>query len=325
MSFESPLLLLTLLAIPLAILGWREIQKRRMRYALVFTNVDVLAAVTEREPRWKRVIPPLLLLLALTATCVATARPRVTVHGERDQGAVVLLVDVSRSMIARDVKPSRLGAARQAIKLFLQRIPSSFSVGIVAFSDAPSVVSPVTDDRTVTRAAVDYLLPEFGTAIGDGLAEAVRVGQQAAQQISAKRQAGRPVPVTILLLSDGAQRSGLLLPEQGAQKARSAGIRVYTIALGTANGVVKANFDGFDRQIRVPPDPDTLRRISTITQGQFYPAPTANALKGAYRTIGSKVATTPRRVEIGGAFLAAGAVLLVGAGALSTLWGSRLP
>jgi Ca-activated chloride channel family protein len=325
MSFQSPLLLLTLLAIPLAILGWRQIQRRRMRYALVFTNVDVLAAVTERDSRWKRLVPPILLLLALTATCVATARPRVTVHGQRDQGAVVLLVDVSRSMVARDVKPSRLGAARQAIKLFLQRIPSSFSVGIVAFSDAPSVVSPVTDDRSVTAPAVDYLLPEFGTAIGDGLAEAVRVGQQAAHQISARRQAGRPVPVTILLLSDGAQRSGLLLPEQGAQKARSAGIRVYTIALGTSSGVVRANFDGFDRQIRVPPDPDTLRRISTITHGEFYPAPSANALKAAYRTIGSKVATTPRRVEIGGAFLAAGAVLLIGAGALSTLWGSRLP
>src|SRR5262249_29757477 len=94
MSFESPLFLLTLLAIPLAILGWREIQKRRMRYALVFTNVDVLASVTEREPRWKRLIPPVLLLLALTAACVATARPRVTVHGEPDPGAAGPRVDV---------------------------------------------------------------------------------------------------------------------------------------------------------------------------------------------------------------------------------------
>ena len=325
MSFASPLLLLSLIAVPLAAVGWYAVGRRRMRYALVYTNVEVLAEVTESEGRWRRRLPPILALLALTAICTATARPQVSVQARRDQATVVLLVDVSRSMIARDVRPSRLGAARAAIRLFLRQIPSSFNVGIVAFSTTPTVTSPVTSDRSVTLAAVDYLQPEFGTAIGDGLALAVKVAREAGRQLQARDAAGRAAPASILLLSDGAQRSGLLQPEQGARRARDAGIRVYTIALGRSDAIVKAMIGGFEQPVHVPPDPATLRRVAALTNGEFFPAPTASALRRAYQAVGSKVASEPRDVEATGVFAAAGAVLLLGAGVLSTLWSSRLP
>ena len=322
MTFASPLLLLTLLIVPLALAGWIWARRRRMRYAVAFTNLDVLASVVERSSRWRSIVPFALALLALTSLCVATARPRVSVRGTRDEGTVILLVDVSRSMVATDVKPSRLGAARQAIRLFLGRLPSRFAVGIVAFSTESSVVSPVTTDRNATREAVDYLLPESGTAIGDGIAEAVRVGRRYEQSL--QRTSGDP-PLSILMLSDGAQRNGVLQPEQGAQRAKRAGMRIYTIALGTPSGTVSFGFGPYEQTIAVPPDPDTLRRISTITGGRFFAAPSAEALRAAYRTIETRVSTAPKKTEATAVFLAVGAGLLLGAGVLSALWSPRLP
>ena len=322
MSFASPLFLLTLLIVPLAVAGWFWAQRRRARYAVAFTNLDILASVVDRTSRWRRIVPLVLAALALASLCVATARPRATVRGTRDEGTVILLVDVSRSMIATDVKPSRLGAARQAIRLFLNRLPSRFAVGIVAFSTESSVVSPITTDRNATHQAVDYLLPESGTAIGDGIAEAVRVGRSYEQTL--QRTSGDP-PLSILMLSDGAQRNGILEPEQGAQRAKRAGMRIYTIALGTPSGTVSFGFGPYEQTISVPPDPDTLRRISTITGGRFFAAPSAAALRSAYRTIETRVSTAPKKTEATAVFVAVGAGLLLGAGVLSALWSPRLP
>jgi Ca-activated chloride channel family protein len=247
----------------------------------------------------------------------------VTVRGTRSEGTVILLVDVSRSMVATDVKPSRLGAARAAIRLFLNKLPSRFAVGIVAFSTEAQVVSPITTDRQATRQAVDYLLPESGTAIGDGIAEAVRVGL--AYERTLQEHSGDPPPVTILMLSDGAQRNGVLLPAQGAERAKRAGMRIYTVALGTPNGTVSFGFGPFAQTISVPPDPATLRQISQITGGRSFRAPSANALRTAYTTIGTRVTTAPVKTEATAAFVAAGAGLLLLAGLLSALWAPRLP
>jgi Ca-activated chloride channel family protein len=230
-------LLLTLLVVPLAVAGHLFAHRRRARYAVAFTNLDVLAGVVARARPWRRIVPLVLAVLALTALCAATARPEITVHRPRQRAIVILLVDVSRSMVARDVKPSRLGAARDAIREFIERIPARFAVGIVSFSTVPNVVSPVTTDRAVTRAAVDYLLPEGGTSIGDALARAVAVGRVSQRTLGGAGSA-QP-PVTILFLSDGAQTTGYLQPDQGAARAKTAGFRVYTIALGKANGVVR--------------------------------------------------------------------------------------
>jgi Ca-activated chloride channel family protein len=335
MTFSSPFLLLTLLIVPLAAVGWWWAQRRRMRYAVSFTNLDVLASVVERSSRWRRLVPVALALLALASLCVATARPRVTVRGTRSEGTVILLVDVSRSMVATDVKPTRLGAARQAIRLFLGRLPSRFAVGIVAFSTEASVVSPISTDRNATRQAIDYLLPESGTAIGDGIAEAVNVGR--AYERTLQEHAGDPPPVTILMLSDGAQRNGVLLPAQGAQRAKQAGMRIYTVALGTPNGTLQFGFGsqrppqgfpngfGFGRSVPVPPDPNTLRAIANDTGGQFFAARDAKSLKAAYSKLGSRLGRKPGKTEITWEFLIVAAALLVGAGLLSSAWSPRRP
>jgi Ca-activated chloride channel homolog len=324
MTFSSPLLLLTLLVVPLAIAGWVLLQRRRARYAIAFTNLDVLASVVATGRPWRRIVPLVLALLALALLCVGVARPQVTVRGDRTEGTVILLVDVSRSMVARDVKPSRLGAARIAIREFLRKIPRQFAVGIISFSSEPNVVSPVTTDRNVTDAAVSYLLPEGGTAIGDAIARAVQVGKASQRSLNA-RPSGRNAPLSILMLSDGAQRTGFLQPEQGAERARAAGYRIYTIALGTPNGVVNLNFRDFGRSIPVPPDPATLKRISAITGGEFFAAPSADALKSAYQKVRATVATAPRKAEATVGFVVGGAALLLVSGLLSAFWSSRLP
>lgn len=324
MSFGSPLGLLSLLVVPAAAAGYALAQRRRARYAVAFTNLDVLASVVGRRTRWRSLVPPALALLALTSLCVAVARPRVTVQSTRQEGTVILVVDVSRSMVANDVRPSRLGAARNAIRVFLGRLPPRFAIGMISFSNFPQVVMPVTTDRAVARRSVDYLLPEFGTAIGDALARAVEVGR-AAERAQRSRRAAKPPPLSILLLSDGSQRNGTLLPEQGAQRARDAGYPIYTIALGTPNGVVRFGYGGFEQTRRVPPDPATLRRIAQLTGGEFFAAPSAGALKAAYRDLGKRVSKRPRRVEATAVFVAAGAGLLLAAGLLSQLWSPRIP
>ena len=217
MSFERPLVLLTLLAIPLAVGVYLLAERRRMRYAIRFTNLDVLAGVMGGR-LWRRYVPPVLFLLALAALCVGVARPQRTTLVPRDRATVILVVDVSRSMEAKDVKPTRIGAAQQALRTFLKHVPSRLQIGLIAFAGEPAVAVPPTADHQLVREALDTIrwFPSFGgTAIGDALAEAVRLGQQAVSgqsgNLASVTAAGPVVPkglVSILFLSDGRRPGG---------------------------------------------------------------------------------------------------------------------
>ena len=181
MSFAQPLLLLTLLVIPIALALYVLAERRRMRYGIRFTNVDVLAGVVGGRI-WRRYVPLVLFLLALAALCVGVARPQRTTLVAKDRATVILVVDVSRSMEAKDVKPSRLAAATDAVRHFLDKVPSRLQVGLIAFAGDPAVAAPPTTDHALVRQALNTLqwYPSFGgTAIGDALAEAVRIGQEA--------------------------------------------------------------------------------------------------------------------------------------------------
>ena len=181
MTFERPLLLLSLLLVPLAIGLYLLAEKRRMRYAVRYTNVDVLAGVM-RGRIWRQYVPLVLFLLALAALCVGMARPQRTTLVPKDRATVILVVDVSRSMESHDVKPSRIGAATAAVRLFLKKVPDRLQVGLIAFAGDPAVAAPPTTDHNLVRQALNTLewYPSFGgTAIGDALAEAVRLGQEA--------------------------------------------------------------------------------------------------------------------------------------------------
>ncbi len=333
MSFASPFLLLSLLAVPLALGGYLLAQRRRMRYALHFTNLEVLAAVVERSSRWRRLVPPALFLLALSLVGVAMARPRVNVSAPREQATVILVVDTSGSMRADDVRPTRIEAAQAAIERFLNRIPPKFRVAVVSFSEEPQLVAPPTTDRELVRNAVQFLFPGRGTAIGDALARGAQVGRTAltddggSSGSSPSRPAGgsEHAPVTMLLLSDGAQTVGRLEPLAGARLAKALGIPVYTIAFGTPGGVIEFNFGGFTRRRPVPPDPATLKQVADATGGEFFDAPSAKALNAAYDSFGSRVTRRPAKREATFAFLGGAAALLLAAGALSGLWSARLP
>jgi Ca-activated chloride channel family protein len=259
MSFDRPLLLLALAVVPLAVGLYLLAERRRMRYAVRFTNLEVLASVAGGHRAWRRYVPPVLFLLALATLVTGLARPRVETTVAHERATIILVVDDSRSMQARDVRPTRLAAAQAAVRTFLDRVPDRLRVGLIVFAGEAHVAAPPTTDRDLVRRSVDELgfFSGFGgTAIGDALAAAVVLGQQATGdgeepddgsppgQVISFRTAAAPAPaqsdglVSILLLSDGAQTRGELQPLEGAALARDAGFRVYTIALGTPHGTV---------------------------------------------------------------------------------------
>jgi Ca-activated chloride channel family protein len=317
-----------------------------MRYAIRFTNLDVLAGVVGDRYR-RRFVPLALFLLALAALCVGMARPQHTTLVPRDRATVILVLDVSRSMQAKDVKPTRIGAAAAAVRTFLDRVPDRLQVGLIAFAGDPAVANPPTTNHDLVRKSLDTIewFPSFGgTAIGDALAAAVKLGQQAVSGESGNlASATTAAPntetrglVSILFLSDGAQTRGDLEPLEGADLAKAAGIPVYTVALGTPGGTLTFGPGGGGggsypgglfggRRVPVPPDPDTLRAIADRTGGQFFAAQSAKSLQSAYQKLGSSLGRKPGKSEITYVFLAAAALLLVAAGLLSALWSPRLP
>jgi Ca-activated chloride channel homolog len=341
MSFGHPLLLLTLLLLPIAALVYFWLERRPAKYAMTFTNMDVLAGVTSGRSL-RRYVPPALALLALAALCVALARPHRITLVASDRATVVLVIDVSGSMRATDVKPSRLAAAQNAVRTFLKKVPHNVRVALIAFAGDPQVAAPPTTDLEVVRQGLDslgYYSGYGGTAIGDAIAAAVDLvkpqNPNGTQTIAYTTIANaKKSPVSILFLSDGHQTRGLLQPLEGADRARAAGIPVYTIALGTPNGVLTRPPGGFGggggpgfgpSQIPVPPDPDTLRQIAQTTGGKFFDARSAQALESAYSHLGSVVARVKGKREATNEFLGLAAILLVAAGAFSALVAPRLP
>ncbi len=334
MSFEAPLLLLGLVVVPLAALGYWLLLRRSTRYAVRYTNLEVLAAVAGRRRAWLRHLPAALLLASLAALCVAFARPTVTAKAPNERASVVLVVDVSGSMRADDVKPSRLAAAKQAMLSFLDRAPDTLRVGVIAFSDEPQVVVSPTVDREMLVQGIDLLGPGFGTAIGDALGRAVELARtatgetgetsQAAPSKVLKDEDGRAL-ASILLLSDGAQTRGLLSPGQGAERAQIAGIPVYTIALGTDEGTILAGPPGQEQVIPVPPDRETLAAIAEYTGAETYDAESAETLEEVYEGLGSRVGRVDRPREVTAVFVAGGALLLAGAFGAALVGAPRLP
>ena len=361
MNFGHPLLLLTLLLLPAAYLVYRVIARRRVRYAVRYTNVDVLASVVETGRPWRRWVAAGVFLLALAVCCAALARPHMHRLVASENATIVLVLDVSGSMNAQDVKPTRLEAAQRALHIFLNKVPPRFKVGLVLFAGEAEVATPPTRDHALVGEAVDNAgtFNGFGgTAIGDALATAVQLGLRsvgitgssstalrssrdlAAYVTEQKPQRASSI-VSIVFLSDGHQTRGILSPLAGANKARAAGIPVYTLALGTTGQTTMRGFQGggglpganapgtsfsFGFGLRgLAPDPKTLRAIAERTGGKFYRARTAGAAEAAYSSLGSKIGRTPANVEITDWFLIAAAVLLVVAGGLSARWAPRLP
>jgi Ca-activated chloride channel family protein len=336
LSFTSPWLLLALLIVPatLALALWLD--RRRARYAVAFTNLELLAAVAgTRHRSWKRWLPLALFLLALAAASTALARPKATVSVPANRATVVLLVDVSGSMRAADVKPTRLGAAQAAMAAFADRVPKGVKVGLVSFSTGPNLLVIPTTDRAILHEGIDLLSPEAGTAIGDGLELAVQTVKTAVD--NAPRGKDGKIPGAIVLLSDGAQTRGVLSPLDGAGLARTAGIRVFTVALGTDNGTLDPSTFGFGfgggnggglgrtRRFPVKPDPVTLAAIARETDGKTYRAQSASKVEEIYKQLGASIAHKSAQREISSWFAGGAAFLLLLSLGSARLTGERLP
>jgi Ca-activated chloride channel family protein len=324
-SFASPLALWSLILVPLAIAGYVWAQRRRSAEAARFVSPALLPNLVERVPGWRRHLPAALLLLAVTSFLFGFARPHAKLSVRSQQATVVLAIDSSRSMGASDVHPTRLAVAQAAARRFVAGLPIKYRVAVVAFSSRAQVVSAPTTDRQFVDAAIAELRPGDGTAIGDGVANAIQVvsGRAAGSKPPAKPSA---VPAAILIISDGAADGGKITLGQAITRARTAKIPVFSALVGTTNGLIKVKLvGGYTEQIKVPPDASLLRRVATQTGGRYFDTTNQSDLKAVYGNLGSRLGHTRKDEEITVAFAAVGAVLLTCGCALSALWFRRIP
>ena len=318
MTLQSPWFLAVLALIPLGVLAHRLAARRRRRYAVRFPALGTLAGVMQRPPAWRRRLPAALLALALAALAVALARPERTVDVAVEQASVMLVLDASGSMEATDVQPSRLKAAADSAQAFLDKVPDPTRVGLVAYSTAPYTAQKPTTNRDIVRATIESLVADGGTATGDALTAALESLGRNPDAPPPPREAAPPA--AIVLLSDGKSMGGRD-PEEVARAAGRLDVPIYTVALGTPEGVVPGPFG---ETIPVPPDPDSLRRVARSSGGRFFAVDDADRLDAVYKGLGSQLGTRPRKREITAAFAGLGLLLLLAASALSVRWRGRL-
>jgi Ca-activated chloride channel family protein len=322
---EWPVALAALLLVPLALAGFVTIERRHVRYAVHFTNLPLLATVVPRRPRWRTYTPAACSTLALTCALGALARPQARLAVAREPASIVLAVDMSNSMGADDVRPTRLAAAEGAIRTFVSGLPKRDRIALVTFASTVSVAAPLTrDHRKVLDALRFASAPGQGTAIGDAIARGVELLARepaGASSLAADAAAADAPPLAILLLSDGAQTRGRLSPLEGAARARSRHIPVYSVALGTPRGVITAGVIS----LRVPPDPVTLRAIARSTGATFSAPNSEMQLSDAYADVASRLGSTREWHEVTFLLVGLAALLALIAGTLSAVWRERLP
>jgi Ca-activated chloride channel family protein len=322
MRFEWPWLLASLALVPALVALYVRWQRRRVRYAVRFTNLDLLAGVVREMPRWRRHVPAALYLLALATLLVSVARPQAVVTVPREQATIVLVMDVSGSMAATDVQPTRMFSAQQAAVRFIDKAPSHFEIGLVSFSTSAHVIAPPTTDRNQVRVGLQTLQARGGTAMGEAINAAVASIQ--ASQANGTASPDGP-PAVLLLLSDGASTIGAS-PVEAARQAAGVDVTIFTVALGTPDGVVEiADGTGGSRRIPVPPDPVTLRQVADVTGGRFYDAPTDSDLAAVYDQLGTRIGFERGEQEVTALFSAVAVGLLVVGGVLSLRWLNRFP
>jgi Ca-activated chloride channel family protein len=305
MSFEEPVALLCLFAVPLAALVHVSAQRRRRRYPVRFPALATLAAVAPGGPQWGRHVPFVLFSVALAALAISLARPQKTIQVPVERASVVLVTDMS---------PTRLEAARRAAKSFLDRVPDELRVGLVAFSDSSQTLQTPTTDRDALSQALETLQPLAGTATGAGLRTAL-------DDLKIRPDAtGRRPPAALVLLSDGSATDGQAADDVAAE-ARRLRVPIYTVALGTPDGTISLG----GQILRVPPDTEALKRIASTSGGEAFRAEDSDLLGAVYDRLSSQIATKPEKREITGTFAGLALLLLAGAVASSLRLGGRLP
>ena len=313
MSFQQPLFLLALLAVPLvaaAVVWWR---RHRPVEGVPFPDLDLIAGA-DPGPRRRRHLPLALALLALAAFTLALARPQMYQDQPRERATIVLAVDVSGSMSATDVDPYRLRAAQDAALTFADEVPRQYQVGLVSFSGQANLLVAPTTDRAALKRAIEGLRPEGATAVGEAIEtslSAIRAAQPGNGEDGGVLEAAR-----IVVLSDGATTVGIP-PSLAADDAKQAGVKVFTVALGTPAGTLS---DGTP----VPPDPGGLQEVADITGGDAYESTDADSVRAVYQRLGTFIGTERVLGEVTAWAAGLGALLLVMAGVAAWRLGPRL-
>jgi Ca-activated chloride channel homolog len=301
MSFAWPELLWALLLLPATALAWVAVQRRRQRRADAFANPALLPNLVGARPGWRALVPAACYLLAASVVLVALARPEAEARVPRDRATVMLAIDTSSSMLSTDVPPTRDQVARETASEFLDELPARFQVGLVSFAGAARVEAQPTRDREAVRRALTAAPIRRGTAIGDALQRSL-----AASGVLAENADERP-PVTILLLSDGVNATGLD-PLEVAQVARRQGVQVFTIAMSSG-----------------PAEQAGLAQVAETTGGQAFTADSRGDLAAVWSDLGSRITYVREKQELTSVFMGGAALLLTLGAAASIAWFRRLP
>ena len=328
MTFRSPAMLAWLVAVPAAVIAYMLSRRSRARRAAALAAEGLAPASSGRGKRVRPHVPFALFAIALAALVIALARPQATVRTPKREGTVVVAMDVSNSMAATDITPSRIEAAKTAARAFVRRQPSTVRVGVVAFGDGAVVVQPPTTTQSTVVAAINRLSLGGGTSLGQGLiaslsaiaGKPVTVDQNALQTDEGKVDVGYFGSATIVVFSDG-ENVSRLDPVSIANIASVAGVRVHTLGVGTAAGAV-VQVDGFN--VATALDRDVLQKIASVTNGSYHEAGDAAGLAAISETIDLRFKVVSQHTEVTALFAGAGVVLLLAGGMLSVLWFGRV-
>jgi Ca-activated chloride channel homolog len=308
-SFASPIWLLALALVPVGLAAYLWRRRRRARYAVRFPALETLREAVAATPSWERHLPTALVLAAVALLALALARPHVTDRVPIGNASLMLVSDESGSMAADDVQPSRLAAAEDAANRLIDELPNSVRLGAIAFSSSPNAAQAPATDHSPARSIIDSQTASGGTDTGGALELALELLHGGA--------AHHP-PSAIVLLSDGAANAGPD-PVSVAQVARRERIPIYTVALGTPDGVL-SGVGPFGESVPVPPDPQLMHAIARVSGAHAFDAQTADQLSSIYKHLGSQLGSVPRQREITAVFAIAGAIVLVVGVGLSVRW-----
>ncbi len=322
MSFFAPALLGWLLVVPVAVAAYLWFDRRRDARAAAWAAPALLPNMVGRPPAWRRHLPVGLLLVGVALLLVGFARPSRTVTVKRQEATVVLVLDVSGSMAARDSQPTRLAAAKAVALRYVDSLPSGYRMAVVRFSDHAAVAAAPTHDLLQVRAAINGATAgRQGTALADAVVTAVNVGRS----VKGEKQGTRP-PAVIIVLSDGGQTAGRFTPKQAAAWAKQSGIPVSTVSLGTPDGVVLQPLKGgYTERIQVPAEPAVLQAIASASGGRFTAGAARVDVKSTYAALGSRVGRTHKTQEVTAAAAGGGIALMLAGGLLSGIWFRRFP
>jgi Ca-activated chloride channel family protein len=336
MTFQWPEFLWLAAGLPLLVLAYVYLLRRRKKFAVRYSNLALLKEAMGGAS-WRRHVPPFLLLLALAGLIVAVARPSALMTLPSQHETVILAMDVSGSMRASDVEPNRLVAAQNAAKAFIADQPDSVRIGIVAFAGTATVAQAPTKNKEDLYAAIDRFQLQRATAIGSAIIVSLATlfpdGGYDVSTFSYGSETKRkppanfkPVPpgsytsAVIILLTDGQRTSG---PDSvmAARLAAERGVRIFTVGVGTPEGKI-VGFDGWSMHVRL--DEETLRSIADLTRGEYFYAGNAVDLKKIYQTMNARLVMETKKTEVGAFFSAAAGLLVLLAAALSLAWFHRV-